>query len=267
MPQMPEPSEFAFALGLTLFAGLATGIGGLAAFVRGGIGPRFIAGALGFSAGAMLYVSFVEILAEARHVMSEELGAGVGGWVALASFFGGMVIVGAIDRCVPEPTIGPARGTNSKALVRARLLRTGAFTAGAIVIHNVPEGFATFIVALQEPTLAIPVALAIAVHNIPEGIAVAIPFLAATGSRLRAFTIALGSGLAEPVGALVGFAILAPVLSDTVLGVTLGAIAGIMVYVCVDELMPAAHMYDVRHVPVYSMVAGMLVMGASLELL
>lgn len=263
---MAEANSVVFAFSLTLFAGLATGIGGLTVLLGRGIGPRFIAGSLGFSAGAMLYVSFAEILPEARHALTKELGDGTTGWLVLASFLGGAALIGVIDRFVPKLPATAYVG-DSEARTRARLLRTGTLVAAAIVIHNVPEGFATFIIALEEPTLAVPVAVAIAIHNIPEGVAVAVPFLAATGSRAKAFGIALGSGLAEPVGALLGFLLLAPLLSGTVLGITLGAIAGIMVYVCVDELLPAAHMFDTRHLPVYSLVAGILVMGASLELL
>lgn len=263
---MPEFSQLAFAFGLTLLAGLATGIGGLTVFFRGSIGPRFIAGALGFSAGAMLYVSFMEILPESRRVLTRELGSGTAGWVVLGAFVAGATVIALIDRCVPKSPPHAYVG-DVATRTRARLLRTGTLVALAIVIHNVPEGFATFILALEEPTLAVPVAVAIAIHNIPEGIAVAVPFLAATGSRRKAFAVALGSGLAEPVGAVLGFALLAPLLSGAMLGITLGAIAGIMVYVCVDELLPAAHMFEVRHLPVYALVAGMLVMGASLELL
>lgn len=260
--------DILYAFTLTLLAGLATAVGGLIAFKRGGASPAFLAGALGFSAGAMLFVSLGELFSQARETLSSALGDDRGGWAALFALLAGILLIAAIDRLVPSAANphGPAL-EGEEAQARAALMRAGTFTAAAIVIHNVPEGFATFIVAMENPALAVPVAAAIAIHNIPEGIAVAVPIRAATGSKGKAFSWALFSGLAEPIGAVVGFALLMPFLSETLLGVTFAMVAGVMVFVCIDELMPTAHRYDVKHIPVYGMVTGMLVMGASLQLL
>lgn len=261
-------ADVLYAFSLTLVAGLATGVGGLIAFVRSGVSPVFLAVSLGFSAGAMLFVSLVELFDESRQVLNEHLGASLGGWAALASFAGGVLLIAVIDRLVPA-AVNPHEPAETTSVTRERaiLMRTGAFTAGAIIVHNIPEGFVTFVVALEDPSMAIPVAAAIALHNIPEGVAVAVPIAAATGSRRTGFTYAMVAGLAEPLGAAVGFLLLGPFLSGTVVGVALGAISGIMVFVSVDKLLPTAHRYDVGHIPVYGLVAGMILMGASLHLL
>ena len=147
-----------------------------------------------------------------------------------------------------------------------KLLRMGMFTALAVGIHNFPEGLATFVAALQEPTIAIPIAVAIAIHNIPEGIAVSVPVYYATGSRKKAFLYSFLSGLSEPIGALVGYLILMPIMSDVVFGIIFAGVAGIMVYISLDELLPSAEEYGEHHLSIYGLVAGMVVMALSLLL-
>ncbi|MDZ4197479.1 MAG: zinc transporter ZupT, partial [Candidatus Izemoplasmatales bacterium] len=147
-----------------------------------------------------------------------------------------------------------------------KLMRMGVFTAIAIMIHNFPEGLATFITALQEPTLAIPIAVAIAIHNIPEGIAVSVPIYYATGSKKKAFMYSFLSGLSEPVGALIGYLILMPLMSDVLLGVVFAGVAGIMVFISLDELLPSAREYGEHHLSIYGLVAGMAVMAISILL-
>ncbi|WP_304341317.1 zinc transporter ZupT [Metaclostridioides mangenotii] len=145
-----------------------------------------------------------------------------------------------------------------------RLMRTGLFTAIAIAIHNFPEGLATFVSALQEPSLAIPIVVAIAIHNIPEGIAVSVPIYYATGSKKKAFIYSFLSGLSEPVGAIIGFMILLPIMNDVLFGVIFAGVAGIMVFISIDELLPSAREYGEHHLSIYGMVVGMAVMAASL---
>jgi ZIP family zinc transporter len=145
-------------------------------------------------------------------------------------------------------------------------MRMGVFTALAIAIHNFPEGLATFTAAISDPKLGIPIAVAIAIHNIPEGIAVAVPIFYATGSKMKAFKLSFLSGLSEPVGALVGYLILYRWLNDTVFGIIFASVAGIMVYISLDELLPSAREYGEHHLSIYGMVAGMAVMAISLLL-
>jgi ZIP family zinc transporter len=146
----------------------------------------------------------------------------------------------------------------------SRLMRTGMFSAIAIAIHNFPEGLATFLSAVKDPALGVPIAVAIAVHNIPEGIAVSIPIFYATGKRRKAFLLSFSSGLAEPVGAVIGYFILMQFMSDVIFGVVFASVAGIMVFISLDELLPGAREYGEHHLAIYGLIAGMVVMAFSL---
>lgn len=256
------------AFGMTLLAGLSTGIGSLIALLTRHTNRRFLSVALGFSAGVMIYVSLVEILAKARESLAVQLGARWGSWAAVAAFFGGMLVIAVIDKLIPEGE-NPHEVKLAEAMEEpapASLLRMGVFTALAIAIHNFPEGLATFVSALQEPGLAVPIVAAIAIHNIPEGIAVSVPIYQATGSRRKAFLYSFASGLAEPLGALVGWLVLRPLMSDTVFGVLFAGVAGIMVFISFDELLPAAQRYGEHHLALYGLISGMGVMAVSLLL-
>ncbi len=263
-----------FAFGLTLFAGLATGIGSCIALLAKRTNTRFLSLALGFSAGVMLYVSFVEIIVKARAALTGPLGAAPAAWATAAAFFGGMGLVAFIDKLIPSQEnpheIRMVEDMNdappAKAADCAKLRRTGALTALAIAIHNFPEGLATFAMALSEPATGVAVAAAIAIHNIPEGIAVSVPIFYATGSRKKAFFYSFLSGLSEPVGAAVGFLALMPFFSPTVFGVLFAGVAGIMVFISLDELLPAAEEYGEHHLCIYGLIAGMAVMALSLLL-
>ena len=260
------------AFGLTLIAGLATGIGSLLTFFTKKTNTKFLAFALGFSAGVMLYVSMIEIFVEAQDTLVGALGKTAGSWVNVAAFFGGMFLIGLIDRLVPSEE-NPHDFTkvddipNPKEKIQEnKLMRMGTLTALAIAIHNFPEGLATFTSAIKDPSLGIAITIAIAIHNIPEGIAVSVPIYYATGSRKKAFLYSFLSGLSEPVGALVGYLILMPILNDTVMGVIFGMVAGIMVYISLDELLPSAREYGEHHLAIYGTVSGMILMAVSLLL-
>ncbi|MFE7606635.1 zinc transporter ZupT [Brachybacterium paraconglomeratum] len=270
---------------LTLVAGGATSIGAALGVLGRGTGPRFLAGGLGLSAGVMLYVSFVELLPEGARVLSGGASpTGRGTALATLSFFVGIALIAVLDRLVPRAVsphefAGRMDGSHGRSEVRepdeqledralrARLLRTGAITAAALALHNVPEGFATFVAALQAPEVAIPVVAAIALHNIPEGLAVAVPVRRATGSRSKAFWLATMTGLAEPVGAVIGYLLLAPVLTGDAMGAILAGVAGVMVFVSLDELLPAAEETGEHHTVIYSLIAGMAVMAVTLLVL
>ena len=260
-----------FAFGLTLIAGLSTGIGSAIAFFAKKTNTKFLAISLGFSAGVMIYVSMIEIFVKARDSLVAELGLKAGSWATVASFFGGMLFIAIIDKFIPNEE-NPHHLHNveelneSKVHIEDNLMRTGMFTALAVGIHNFPEGLATFISALQEPTIAIPITVAIAIHNIPEGISISAPIYFATGDRKKAFKYSFLSGLAEPIGALVGYLILMPFLNDIVYGIVFGGVAGIMVYISLDELLPSAQKYGDHHLSIGGLIAGMAVMAVSLLL-
>jgi ZIP family zinc transporter len=262
-------NTIAFAFGLTLFAGLSTGIGSAIAFFAKKTNTGFLSAALGFSAGVMIYVSFVEIFVKARAEITSELGATQGYWVTTAAFFGGILFIAIIDKLIPSGE-NPhemhkvEEMANDEPKNKDKLMRMGLFTALAIAIHNFPEGLATFTAALTDPHLGVAIAVAIAIHNIPEGIAVSIPIFYATGSRKKAFWLSLSSGLAEPVGAAIGFLLLMPFLTPVVFGVLFAGVAGIMVFISLDELLPAAEEYGEHHLSIYGLIAGMGVMAISL---
>ena len=255
---------------LTLFAGLATGIGSLIAFFAKRTNKRVLSFSLGLSAGVMIYVSFVEILPQAQAALIGEMGLKQGMSVAVLCFFIGMLFIGIIDKLVPSfENPHEARSVESmeKRPDSAKLMRMGTMTALAIAIHNFPEGIATFMAAIENPTLGIAIAAAIAIHNIPEGIAVSIPVYYATGDRKKAFRLSLLSGLAEPLGATLTYVVLMPFISPLIMGGVLAAVAGIMVYISIDELLPAAREYGEHHTSIFGMVTGMVIMAVSLILL
>ncbi len=260
--------NFYFAFGLTLLAGLATGIGSALAFFTRRTNTNFLAVALGFSAGVMIYVSFVEIFAEAQHALVEWCGGDIGNlWATLALFLG-MFLAAGIDKLIPacENPHEAKMVEDMKKVPAGKLYRMGIFSAVAIAIHNFPEGLATFVAASSDTHLGISIALAIAIHNIPEGIAVSVPIFYATGNRKKAFYLSFLSGLAEPVGAIVGYLVLMPFINQGVFGFLFALIAGIMIFISFDELLPAAERYAEHHLSVYGLIAGMIVMAISLLL-
>lgn len=266
-----EFSSILFAFSLTLFAGLSTGIGSALSLLTQRTSTKFLSIALGFSAGVMLYVSFVEIFVKAKLALVEALGVKGGTWTTVGGFFFGILIITIIDRLIPTSenphevhTVEEMDGTSESH--KANLMRMGAFTALAIGIHNFPEGLATFTAALSDPSLGIPIAIAIAIHNIPEGIAVAVPIYYATGSKKKAFKLSFLSGLSEPAGAIIGYILLFRFFNDAVFGFIFASVAGIMVYISLDELLPAAREYGEHHLSILELIAGMAVMAVSLLL-
>lgn len=264
------------AFSLTLFAGLSTGIGAALAFFSRADNTRFLSIGLGFSAGVMMYVSFVEILSKSKIAFAQNMSDISSEIWMLGTFFGGFALAFLIDILIPDD-VNPHELRSEKELHslkfkhdglhhRYLLKRTGVFTAIAIAIHNFPEGFATFVAALDGISLGLAIAVAVAIHNIPEGMAVSLPIYHATNDRKKAFMYALLSGFAEPVGAIVGFFVLMPLLGEMTLGITFGMVAGIMIYISLDELLPSARVYGNAHTAIAGVAMGMGVMASSLLL-
>jgi zinc transporter, ZIP family len=298
-------SALGIAMGLTVLAGMATGIGSVIAFMAKRTDYRFLSVATGFSAGVMLYVSFVEIFFKGVASLSKQYGDYWGHWINAASFFGGMLLIGFIDNLIPaaenphethaEKETRPLHNRSARTQVREpapalvpggkegihdhrrhhhKLMRMGLFTALAIAIHNFPEGLAMFLAALEDPALGAAIAVAIALHNIPEGISVSVPIFYATGNRKKAFGYSVLSGLAEPLGAGIGYLALRffagnaeGVIPSQVMGVLFGGVAGIMVYISLDELLPTSRAYGKGHDSLLGLSAGMVVMALSLLLM
>ncbi len=258
------------AFSLTALAGLSTGIGSFIAFFTRHTNKAFLSMALGFSAGVMIYISFAELMPEALEMLEPVHGPNMAAWIMTAGFFAGIFFIGIIDRLVPEhenPHEARKVEEMHQGIDRGKMRRMGVFAALAIAIHNFPEGMATFFATLADPALGMAIAVAIALHNIPEGIAVAVPIYYATKSRAKAFWLSLATGLAEPLGALIGFLILRPFMTPTTMGFVFAFIAGIMVFISLDELFPAAKEYGTGHLAIYAVVAGMLVMAVTLLML
>lgn len=258
---------------LTILAGLSTGIGSLIAFFIRDKSIKLLSFSMGLAGGVMLYLSFMEMLPHATHGISKTLAhPHDGSWYALGAFFTGMLLVAAIDRLTPHQH-GPQEDLLStgeefkEQQEKKRLLRVGTMTAVALAIHNFPEGVATFVAALEDPHLGVAIAIAIALHNIPEGIAVSMPIYYATGDRKKAFWYSFGSGLVEPLGAIVGYFLLYAYLTPFVMGMLMAGVAGIMVFISLDQLLPAAHEYDDHRLTIYGVVLGMLLMAVSLNIL
>lgn len=293
------------ALGLTTFAGMATTIGSAIAFFGRRTNYRFLSVATGFSAGVMLYVSFVEIFVKGTDALVAAYGDYWGHWMNAASFFVGILVIGIIDNLIPaaenphethtEQETAPlhdetaelpdfdavaadpehaAPGAHDHRVDHAKLLRMGLFTALAIAIHNFPEGLATFLAALEDPSVGLAIAIAIALHNIPEGISVSVPIFYATGDRMKAFVYSSLSGLAEPVGAIIAYFGMRLFLGDDsagmppqVMGMLFGSVAGVMVYISLDELLPTSRAYGKGHDSLFGLLAGMALMALSLLLM
>lgn len=247
------------ALLLSFLAGAATSVGGLLAFVVRKDNFAALAVGLGFSAGVMLYVSFMEMMPQAQTALVSLYGGTTGKWLAAGVFFGGIAVAWLIDSFMPTHHV------HSDALEQKNKLKhLGLFTALALAIHNFPEGLATFMASVESTTLGVSVAVAVAVHNVPEGIAVALPVYHATGSKAKAFWYSTFSGLAEPAGAVLGFLIFRALLHEAAFGVMFAGVAGIMVYISLDELLPTAHEYGQGHRVIGGVIAGMAVMALSL---
>ena len=258
-----------FALSLTLFAGLSTGIGSLIGFLSKKFNPKFLAGSLGFSAGVMIYVSMIEIFIKAKDSLTLVYGEKQGYVFTTLAFFAGIALIALIDKLIPEyenpHELKYIEGIEKeKAEKKNKLMRMGLFSALAIAIHNFPEGLATFMGGLADPTLGISIAVAIAIHNIPEGLAVSAPIFYATRSRRKAFICSFLSGLSEPVGALIGYFLLRSFFNDSMFGLIFASVAGIMVYISLDELLPTAEEYGEHHIAIWGLIGGMAVMAVSL---
>jgi ZIP family zinc transporter len=252
-------------------AGLSTGIGSFLALCANKTNTKLLSLALGFSAGVMLYISMIEMFQDAQETLIAQLGTHTGYWLTILGFFSGILLIGVIDKLVPAVenpheihTVEEMDGMS--VAHKNNLMRLGLFTAVAIAVHNFPEGLATFFSALKDPSLGVATAIAIAIHNIPEGIAISVPIFYATNDKRKAFKWSFYSGLSEPLAALIGYLLLMRFVNDTFFGILFAGVSGIMVYIALDELLPAARAYGEAHLAIYGVVAGMLVMAISLYL-
>lgn len=245
---------------LTVFAGLATGIGSLMALFVKKDNKKILPISMGFSAGVMIYVSLIEIFINSRDSLINSFGEFNGHLITIVSFFCGMFLIMLINKIVPESNFKDNSGSNS-------LYRVGVFTALVLAVHNFPEGFATFVSAIYNSTLGIAITVALAIHNIPEGMSIAVPIYYATGSRKKAFFYSFLTGLVEPLGAIIGYLIFGAILNEVTFGIIFGVVAGIMIYISLFELIPSALKNGEDKYVTIGGIVGMLVMAISLLLL
>ena len=268
-------NDVLFAFILTLIAGLATGIGGLIVMFSNVTNKKFLSVCLSFSAGVMIYISFAEIFLEAFESLEYVYGDGMGYLILTVSFFGGIIIMAIIDRFIPhdeshtESLEISTEHEYASLKEKRELKRTGISSTIAVAIHNFPEGLITFMAALYDPAMGVAIAVAIIIHNIPEGIAMAAPIYHATGSKAKALMVSIGAGLTEPLGALVAWLLLRNIFDNVegAFGIIFAVVAGIMVFVAIHQLLPAAQKYGKHHLVMKWLFAGMAVMAISLVVL
>lgn len=266
IPTSPDMNTILLAFLLTFLAGISTSIGSALAFFTKKTNTKFLAVSLGFSAGVMIYVSFVEIFVQARATLALDYGDKTAYIYTVLAFFAGILLMALIDKLVPSYE-NPHELRDVEEMTKRPhhpLLRIGLFSAFAIGIHNFPEGLVTFTSAIKDPHLGFSIAIAIAIHNIPEGIAISVPIYHATGSKKKAFFYSSISGMAEPLGAVLGYFLLAQFCSNLMFGLLFATVAGIMVYISLDELLPSAQKYGEHHLSIFGLIGGMGLMAISL---
>lgn len=280
---MLTDSNFPIALLLTLTAGLSTGLGGVIVLFTRKFSGKTLSLALGFSAGVMLFISLTELFPDAQEQLQLYFGERLGLVYTILAFFTGIAVIAVIDNLIPskenpheysseslkdgEPLrINTVSGMQDKqsSSENSRLMRLGLFSVLAIAIHNFPEGMATFVSAMENPEMGLSIAVAVAIHNIPEGIMVAIPIYFATRKKGKAVGNAFLSGLAEPVGGILGYLLLSSIFDNSLNGMVLAFVAGIMTYISIDELLPTAEKFGHHHMSVIGVIAGMAVMAISM---
>ncbi len=250
-----------YGLLLSLIAGSCTAIGGLVALVlRKPISSNFISIIMGFSAGVMIYISFVELLQEGI----QSFGLVIGSLFMLL----GMVIMYIIDISISQKYSFEESVHEQKCdVINHRLEKTSFLVILGVFIHNFPEGMATIAGSLKDLQLGTLLAFAIALHNIPEGIIIAVPVYLSTNNKKKAIYWSLISGMSEPVGALIFGAIFFSFITDLLLGALLAVVGGIMIYISIDELLPVCHLWGNEHISIVGIAGGFLVMALSLAVL
>lgn len=261
------PANYKIALLMTLFAGLATVVGGFFTFFIKRDNIRGLSVGLGFSAGVMIFLSFTEIIKNSNTMLIKYF-PHHSQWIVFAGFSLGILTAILIDYFIPdhieEDLFGPCDSCDHK---HHRIKRAGLLTAVAICIHNFPEGMATFFVSTQNLALGFSVAVAIAIHNIPEGIAVALPIYHATGKKRLAIWYTFLSGISEPIGAIIGLVALNYFLPQGAIGFLFASVAGIMVYISFDTILPLSREYGDGHYSVFGIMSGILFIWVSLLLM
>ncbi len=252
--------QAAVAMILSLAAGLATGIGGMIVCFFNTPTKKILSIGLGFSGGVMVAVSLMDLLPESFAATAVTMGKLAGGLYSIVVMVIGMLFAALIETFVPE------RPNFAGSEERGSVYRIGILSVLVVVLHNMPEGVATFLSSYKDLYIGIPIAAAIALHNIPEGIAISVPLYYSTGKRFKAFAYSLLSGLSEPLGAVLAYFLLRKFVDEFILGILYALIAGIMIFISLDKLLPSAWSYGSRKASILSTACGIALMCCVLVL-
>ncbi|KEO73742.1 zinc transporter ZupT [Anditalea andensis] len=273
---MELDSTLYFAFFLTLLAGLSTGVGGLIAFTPYAKKDNFLAFGLGLAAGAMLFISFFEMLYGALDFLTEQRGFSAAFTMTSLYFLGGLMVIAIITEAVEYILKNKGIKTSDLSGITSneknngsskKLYRSGIVTAIALGVHNLPEGLITFLATIQDVQLGIGIAIAIAIHNIPEGMAVSLPIYRATGNKKKAIGITFLTGLSEPIGAILAYFLFFQNVGEEAMEVVSIFLATIMIYVSLFEILPTAFQLDHPHHTKWGILVGMVIMGLTLSYL
>ncbi|MGL5351846.1 MAG: zinc transporter ZupT [Clostridium sp.] len=244
---------------LSVLAGLSTVIGAFIVFFSKSENKKLITFSLSFSAGVMITISFTDLFPQAERTLSKYNGNVSGIFFSLLFLIIGAFIAMLIDSFIPsEDKSNSTNITND-----SKLFRVGFVSMIALMLHNFPEGIATYVSAYEDTALGIYIAVAIALHNIPEGISIAMPIYYSTGSKLKAFKYTFYSGIAEPAGAIIAFIFLKPFINEIILSVIFAIVSGIMLYIAFAELIPAARKYGHHKTYLFSLFLGICIIPIS----
>ncbi|HHY28820.1 MAG TPA: zinc transporter ZupT [Desulfitobacterium dehalogenans] len=247
------------ALLLSFIAGMATLLGALIIFITKSKNEKILSASLGFAAGVMLSVSFLDLWTQSQQSLILYMGQKRGLVLSVAFLLCGILFALGIDHFVPHEEPAP----DEKDKPHQNLYRVGFVSMLAIMFHNFPEGIATFSAGYEDLTMGISIAVAISMHNIPEGITVAMPIYFATGKKKDAFKYTFLSGMAEPLGALLAFLVLRPFINGFNLGAIFAIVAGIMIYIAIEELIPSSRQYGHPRLALFATFAGIIIMPLS----
>ncbi len=244
-------SNITIAFILTFIAGISTMIGSLLIFFkdRRGVVLKY---SLSFAAGVMICVSVIDLIPESIELLFNE-NKNKTFILTFVFIIVGMIVSFMIDKLIPE-------NENQK---ENKLFKVGIFSMIAIILHNIPEGIATFLSSATNIKLGIALTLAIALHNIPEGISISVPIFKATKSRKKALIYTFISGMSEPFGAILAYLLLAPIINDTIMGILLALIAGIMIHIGALKLLPTALKYKEKKKTICFLIIGIFFMYIS----
>ncbi len=275
--------SYLIALIMSTIAGLSTVLGGFVTFFIKENSLKFLSFGLGLSAGVMLFISLVDLYPEACELIQNQMGDKFL-FLAIVAFGIGMLLAILIDFFIPDhlqtQMFNKQIGANEKHIDSTdckedenapieigKIKRAGILTAIVVAVHNFPEGLATFFTTTQNLMLGVGIVFAIAIHNIPEGMAISIPVYQATHSKRKAFLYSFMSGMAEPLGGVIGFFVIRTFFPNLCLGLIFSLVAGIMTYISIDTLLPLSKDYDTGHYSISGVVLGILTMGFALILL